>query len=97
MTKLNKNTKRAQRFVAAYEYAIDNGARSLFDAYARPSVNKCRAWGYCQKLCEDNDGSLLTVIGAGTYTFSAGFVFRRRGKEFLCYITHEHDYEIELD
>ena len=92
MTKTNN-----QRIRDAYQSYRMSNMENLYDAYGRPSDAKLQAWTYCRKLCYEHGGRALKVIGAGTFTFSAGFLFTdENGKACFCWITKDYDRYMEV-
>ena len=86
-----------QRIWKAYQTYLMSDMENLYDAYGRFSNAKQEAWNYCRKLCYENNGRGLKIVGAGTYTFSAGFLFtNENGKLCFCWITKGHDRYMEI-
>ena len=67
---------------------------SLFDVYGSFSKRKRDAWEYCKRLCKQNDGIWLKVLGANSNFFSAAFMYDNGNK--LMYITHSNDRTIDI-
>lgn len=68
---INKNTKKAQRYINAYEQA---GAKYLWDVYATWSDDKAAAYQDCSSLAVDyNAAGTLRIIKACTNFFTAAF------------------------
>lgn len=99
MTKLKRDSQRAQALVDAYDYALKaHGRRDVREAYGRVSDAKVSAWDYCVGVCRENNGFGLTVVCANTYIFTAAFKYvdKASGEVCLCYITPSYNYSIEL-
>ena len=93
-----KNTKKAEqkkaRAAAAYAYSgrAWNIYKDIYDAYARPSVAKVRAWHYCKQLCAELGGHDLIICGKNCMVFSVCFKFEdEAGREAVSYITRDYD------
>lgn len=71
ITKLNKTTKRASNFISSYNYSSNY---DILEAYKNCSGDKIRAWKQCKKLCYENNGHDLKVLGHNSFYFSAGFI-----------------------
>jgi len=66
---------------------------SIWQAYKEPSRAKEQAWLLCKALCDEYRGRSLKVLGRGTYTFSAAFLYdnNESGLLRIVYITKDHD------
>lgn len=96
MTKLNKNTKKAQAFIKAYNNAPLY--RDLRDCYTNYSYNKMHAYEDCMQFVKDFDGYDYTIVSYNTNIFIFAFLFvDDSGNEVLCYITPYNNYVIQLD
>lgn len=98
MCKQIENTSKKNQRIArnAAEYAYSNRRltyNDIFTAYGRPSVDKCRAWEYCKRVCEELDGFDLLIASRNTFSFSAVFTFTDKETGELCYgyITKDYD------
>lgn len=54
---------------------IYTAARTLTEAYKRPSVAKQNAFYYCEKLCKRFNGWNLRITSVNCFTFSVVFDF----------------------
>lgn len=98
MVTLNKNTKKAQRFINSFNFYRDkNKSYDILTFYRKPSSNKIRAWYFCKELASKNNGSDLHICGGNSSVFSAGFTMMENDKKYLIYITRYYQYQIELD
>lgn len=94
--RINNTSKRDQRIArdaAAYAYTNRRWTyRTLWEAYDRPSVNKERAWSYCENLCREMKGHDLLISSRNTMVFSVVFQFEdENGKPAVAYITRDYD------
>lgn len=93
-TKLNKNTKRAEKIIRAYENAW---ATQLCQVYpTHYSSAKASAYKDCVEIMNDLGGSDLKITGACGNFFSVAFHYVKDGKYCLAYITHANNFSIEL-
>lgn len=72
-------------------------ARSIWQAYGRPSYKKEKAWSYCQDLCRRNNGHDLKVISCNSFKFTAGFEFvdPETGVVRFMYISPAYDVAVD--
>lgn len=93
-----RNTSKARQRIAQKNgmWALNhpNWTHSdIWDAYARPSYEKVKAWKYCQRLCEKMDGWNLRIASKNIFQFSAVFEFVDdvTGVLSVAYITRDYD------
>lgn len=87
-------TKKEIGFITNYDHALCNPKR-IRDCYANPSGAKIAAEERIIHEMINRDGHGYTVCGTSCDFFSAGYVFQKDGKSYLCYHTHSHTYTIE--
>lgn len=103
MTKVNRNTQKAEQLISSYIYARAKGKCNIRDAYRNPSNKKCDAYQYCVDMELDLNGRQGFICGASSHFFSFGFVYdvidEETGvvRQHLRYITHAHNYDVELN
>ena len=96
-TLINKNTKRGQQIIRAYDYAyINRPYAELSYVYYNYSIYKERAFEYCMNLYNGMGGYNRTITGANCMTFSFAFKVDVNNKTYLIYITKSDKYAIEL-
>lgn len=92
---LKKATKsQAKKF---YRNFINSHCCDIFEAYARPSYRKIKAFKYCEDLEKQYNGHGLRITGYNTCTFSAAFIGVVEDKPHLFYITPSYDYIYPLE
>ena len=71
MKTLNNNTKRAERYINAY-----NRSRmyDLQDAYRNPSTEKTRADYSCRMMMQEEGGHGYKIISYNTFQFSVAWI-----------------------
>ena len=67
MTTINKNTKKGQYYIDAYNRSKIVG---IYDAYARPSSTKVRAYNYYYCICQNEKGKDFRIISTSGRFFS---------------------------
>lgn len=72
-------------------------AYDLYAVYGRFSQAKANAYEYCRAREREFDTYNGVITGANTCTFSYAFTGLCEGKEYLVYITKDHDYAIALE
>lgn len=87
-------TKKEKGFIASYNYYSSNPKR-IRDCYVNPSGAKIAAEERIIREMVSRDGRGYTVCGTSCDFFSAGYIFQKDGKEYLCYHTHSRTYTIE--
>lgn len=70
MIKLKPTSQQAQRMIEAYNNAKHT---SIYECYCNPSQKKRTAQALCFRMYNEENGERFRIIGAGTYTFSAGW------------------------
>lgn len=70
MQTINKETKRGQRFIYAYQ---NINTVELCEVYKCPSVAKKQAFNWCLNQCRKEDGEKFRIISSGIFTFSVAW------------------------
>ena len=70
MKTIKADTKKGQYFIDAYNRAT---ARSVTEAYNRPSTEKTRAEYFCRRAMIEEGGQGYKVISYNTFSFSCGW------------------------
>ena len=70
METINKNTKRGQQYIDAYNHSKTLG---IYDAYKKPSSKKVRAYNYCHCICQREKGKDFKIISVGCQYFSVAW------------------------
>ena len=75
-----------------------SGDYALDSAYGRYSVNKARAWRYCQEMKAKLNGYELKVISHNCMVFTAGFEYMDNdtGEARFYYIAPTFDWDIPV-
>ena len=98
MTIANKNTKKAQSMIKAYNfYKNKNNGDSLYQIYKNYSYNKEKALNYCKMLKHDLNGFASCFCGHNYDYFTYAFLFNKDNKTYLAYITYANNYMIEYE
>ena len=71
MKTINNNTKRAERYINAYNRS---SMYDLQDAYANPSTDKTRADYNCRMMMQEEGGHGYKIISYNPYQFSAAWI-----------------------
>ena len=95
-----KNTSKKNQRIAkdktSYVYDTGNYTKyptNIFSAYKKPSVEKIKAFEYCENLCKELDGFNLVIPCHGVQTFSVTFEYADKDTGVICraYITRDYD------
>jgi hypothetical protein len=79
-------------------YLTSNYGDNLYKCYDRPSENKFLAMRYCEQLCDEYNGVMLSIIGYNCMQFSVGFEFtNENGENCFAYITKDHNRYCVID
>lgn len=95
MIELNKNTKKAQGFINNFIKAREQGNTSIFNIYARPSMDKMTIADKLKHLA-GKDNATLYYIGGNSYTFTCGYSREVDNKTELIIFTKSYTYKIAL-
>lgn len=87
-------TKKNRSMLSSYNHAT---ARTIWDAYTRPSNAKENAYRAIRQQMEDVDGYDLRICGASNHFFSAAYRYVDAGREMLRYITKSHEYTFPVN
>ena len=71
MKTINNNTKRAERYINAYNRS---DIYSLNQAYGRPSTEKTRADYSCRMMMQEEGGHGYKIISYNTFQFSVAWI-----------------------
>ena len=71
MKTINNNTKRAERYINAYNRS---DIYSLNQAYGKPSTEKTRADYSCRMMMQQEGGHGYKIISYNTFQFSAAWI-----------------------
>lgn len=71
MKTLNNNTKKAERYINAYNRS---SMYDLQDAYANPSTAKTRADYNCRMMMQEEGGHGYKIISYNTFQFSVAWI-----------------------
>ena len=71
MKTINNNTKRAERYINAYNRS---SIFTLREAYANPSTEKTRADYSCRMMMQEEGGHGYKIISYNTFQFSAAWI-----------------------
>lgn len=71
MKTVNNNTKRAERYINAYNRS---DIYSLNQAYGKPSTEKTRADYSCRMMMQQEGGHGYKIISYNTFQFSAAWI-----------------------
>lgn len=71
-------------------------ASSLYQVYVKPSYNKIRAYDRIISIMLSDEGYNLKLGCANTWSFSAGYLFKKDGSEYLKYFTSKNVYVIKV-
>lgn len=71
MKTINKNTKKAQSFINAYNYS---NISTLEGAYKKPSCRKYSAFSRCVEQYLKENGQRLRIIGFNCFLFSVAWM-----------------------
>ena len=80
----------------AYQKWLTTPSRSVFECYGRMSKDKREAWNHCVSECVKRNGDGLKVIRFNGYCFTAGFTYKRKGREYFYYITKGYERMVEI-
>ena len=105
MTKVNRNTQKAEQLISSYIYARSKGIKSVYAAYKGVvSAKKTQAYeNDCLGQKAELNGRAGFICGASSHFFSYAFVYDAVDEEtgvvrqHLRYITHAHNYDVELN
>lgn len=92
-TELKKTTKKAQRFLRAYE---ESTWFRLFDAYKKPSWRKQRVYDCCRALVEKYRGYHGRIIFRNCHVFTYAYIVPSLDGEYLLIHSATHRYSIKL-
>lgn len=71
MKTINVNSKRGKNYTQLYSsWGV---FYDIYDAYQKPSVNKARAFAECERLCKEENGKGLCIIGYNSCTFTVAW------------------------
>ena len=93
MTELKYGSKKATSLAQNYWNSYD---RALTDCYARPSIAKEKADFRCRHFMIVNGGYDYRICTYNSQIFTAGFRFKEKDVEYLCYMTPTYNYIIRL-
>ena len=84
-----KATALAQNYWNSYR-------RNLTECYGRFSSAKEKADFWCRHYMVENGGYDYRICTYNSQIFTAGFRFKEKGAEYLCYMTPTYNYKIRL-
>jgi hypothetical protein len=93
-TKLNRNTKQAERVIHMYEYT--RKGNSIYTAYGKPSDKKVDAFNEIKSEMERVKGFNMRITGAGSDVFSCAYQVKDGSDiTYLIYHTPSNRFVIE--
>lgn len=95
MEELKNTTQKAQGIISDYRRTA---ARTIFEAYTRPSSNKIRAYYDIEKRAKETPGYNydLKVVGAGSHFFSTVYSITENGTTYVIKDTRANTYKVAL-
>lgn len=99
MTDIKNTTQKALGIIADWNRATSRAAKSIFEAYGKPSSAKINAYFEIKKRAEETAGynKDLTICGAGSHYFSTIYSYSEDGKTYIVKDTAANTYRVQAN